>query len=73
MSAPQIVCCLCAASCSAYSPVCNECVAASLRGIPPIGTPDPIAADEAEHGLCALPELTAEQMAEGNEYQKDCR
>ena len=29
-------------------------------------TPDPLSADEAEHGLCAPPELTAEQMAEGD-------
>lgn len=27
---------------------------------------DPIAADEAAEGVCALPELTAEQMAEGD-------
>lgn len=46
--------------------LCDEFQAAMQRGIPPIGTPDPIAADESEHGLCALPELTAEQMAEGD-------
>lgn len=36
------------------------------RMFPPITPPDPPAADEAEHGVCALPELTAEQMAEGH-------
>lgn len=40
--------------------------AAMSVGIPPIGTPDPLSADEAEHGVCALPVLTESEMAEGH-------
>lgn len=46
-------------------PVTSEAdyLAAMSAGIPPIGTPDPIAADEAEHGVCALP-MTPDEEAE---------
>lgn len=37
-----------------------------MFGLPTITPPDPLSADEASEGVCALPELTAEQMAEGD-------
>ena len=40
-----------------------QVVARSLVGMP---QPDPLSADEAEHGVCALPELTESEMAEGH-------
>lgn len=53
--------------------------AAMQKGIPPIGTPDPIADDEAEHGICAmapipsdLPTLSPDEIAEGDARQEHC-
>lgn len=57
MSGPQVVCCVCGGPCGIYSPVCTECTFAVITA------PDPIAADEAEHGICALP-MTPEEEAE---------
>lgn len=44
----------------------SDFIAAMSAGIPPLGTPDPLSADEAEHGVCALPELTEQQLADGH-------
>lgn len=41
-------------------------IAAMSAGIPPLTQPDPIAADEAAEGVCALPELSDSEMAEGH-------
>lgn len=41
----------------------RDFIAAMQTGIPPLGTPDPLSADEAEHGVCALP-MTPDEEAE---------
>jgi hypothetical protein len=36
------------------------------KHLPTVPTPDPLSDDEASEGICALPELTEAQMAEGD-------